>query len=170
MIAGVGDQPWVSELYIYIYKIKSRWGRLTDKINGKWQKELEQFAVVFVISPIYCASFAKWKERTRVPARFPVPKGPIRRQTKTAILMYWSSLERQFKTRMMNYRSLLGEKLSTSCLIARHLVDCPSRDCKQRILHVKNSLLQCAAQLAFRPFSRRHFWVCEISPHNSDFL
>jgi hypothetical protein len=29
------------------YIIKGRWGRLTDEIEWKWQKELEQFAVVF---------------------------------------------------------------------------------------------------------------------------
>jgi hypothetical protein len=35
----------------------------------------------FAISPIRRASFAKSKERTRDPARFPVLKGPIRKQT-----------------------------------------------------------------------------------------
>jgi hypothetical protein len=47
----------------------------------------------------------------------------------------------QFKTQKMNYRSvflattiLIGEKSSTSCLIARHL-DEKSRDCKQRIMN-----------------------------------
>ena len=35
----------------------------------------------FAISPICRASFAKSKERMRAPARFPVLKGPIRRQT-----------------------------------------------------------------------------------------
>jgi sRNA-binding regulator protein Hfq len=56
----------------------------------------------------------------------------------------------EFKTKKMNYRSvflattiLIGEKSSTSCLIARHL-DEKSRDCKQRIvvsLAIRNYLI-----------------------------
>ena len=67
-------------------EIKGRWGRLTGEIKWKWQKELEQFAVVFANGQrakfaICRSSFAKSKERTRTPARFPVLKGPICRQT-----------------------------------------------------------------------------------------
>jgi hypothetical protein len=70
-------------------KIKGRWGRLTDKIKWKWQKELEQFVVVFANGhranfAICRASFAKSKERTRAPAQFPVVTGPIRSARKAA--------------------------------------------------------------------------------------
>jgi hypothetical protein len=80
---------WSTEMYwveVFQNLIKSPWGQLTDKIKWKWQKELGQFAVVFEnehrASFVICrASFAKSRERTRVRARFPVLKGPIRRQT-----------------------------------------------------------------------------------------
>ena len=68
------------------FESKGRWGRLTDEIKWKWQKEIEQFAVVFANGrranfAICRASLAKSKEQTRAPARLPVLKGPIRGQT-----------------------------------------------------------------------------------------
>jgi hypothetical protein len=55
-------------------EIKGRWGRLTDEIKWKWQKEIKQFAVVFANEHrANCAI-------CRAPARFPVLKGPIHRQ------------------------------------------------------------------------------------------
>jgi hypothetical protein len=52
-------------------QIKGRWGRLTDEIKWKWQKELKQFAIFFFKRAR--SNFAI----CRAPARFLVLKGPF---------------------------------------------------------------------------------------------